>query len=470
MKNDPIHPILVIDDDHDMLSSIELLFRRIGLNNVILCSDSRKVEEILDKTPMTLILLDLDLPYISGGELLKKIRAEHPQVPVIIVTATYEVKSVVQCMRDGAIDYMTKPINEADFSNTVFKAIEDRQMRSDFASLKEHLLSGELRHPELFSSIITNNPRMIKIFQYMESVAGGEQPALITGESGTGKELIARAVHRLSGREGSFETVVVAGVDDTFFSDTLFGHKKGSFTGATEVRKGFIEKAVGGTLFLDEIGDLSITSQLKLLRLIEYKEYVPIGSDIVQHSHARIVAATSRNLVQLMDEHKFRKDLYYRFTHLIGLPPLRERSDDIPLLADAFLEQAAREYGKADLRLSDEAVIMLNSYGYPENNIRELQKIILNAAAEAQDGLITKENIIKYMPLHDMERILPNRKYADEAKASFPGSLPTIKEVKKLLIDETLKRTNGSQSLSSEILGISRMALYKWLKKSTDQE
>ena len=265
----PPQPVLLVDDEEPFLLSAGFTLRSLGITNVVECSESNQVLCLLSQQSFSVIILDINMPRISGRELLQKIVNEHPESPVIMLTAINEVKTAVECMREGALDYLVKPVDDDALINAVKKAIEFWQIRNENTLLKKYLLSDELEHPEAFNEIVTQNPSMRSMFQYLEAISPTALPILITGETGTGKELVAEAIHKLSAREGEFVPVNVAGVDDTLFSDTLFGHKKGSFTGAMNDRKGLIEKAAGGTLFLDEIGDLSLESQGKLLRLLQ---------------------------------------------------------------------------------------------------------------------------------------------------------------------------------------------------------
>ncbi len=342
----PSNPILLVDDEAEMLRSFKLTLRSNGIGNVALCRDPRDVLPLLLKREAEVILLDLTMPFISGAELLSMIAGEFPGTPVIIVTGTNEVDTAVQCMKDGAFDYMVKPVEKRRLVSGVRRAIEIRELQLENRLLRERILSGGLENPDAFSRIVTNNRRMRSLFQYIETIAKSPQPVLITGETGVGKELMARAVHALSLRHGRFVTVNAAGIDDNAFSDTLFGHGKGAFTGADQMRKGLVEEAAGGTLLLDEIGDLGADSQVKLLGLVQEREYFPLGSDLPKMTDARIIGATNHDLQALRESCRFRKDLYYRLrAHHLHIPPLRERLDDLPLLVDHFLEKAARSLG-----------------------------------------------------------------------------------------------------------------------------
>ena len=271
---------------------------------------------------------------------------EHPELPVIVLTGANDVETAVRCMKDGAFDYLLKPVDEARLESAVRRAIEIGAMRRENSTLKRYLLTDALEHPEAFAAIVTAAKSMRAIFQYAEAVAPTPLPILVTGETGVGKELIARAIHAPERPPGPFLPVNVAGLDDALFSDALFGHKRGGFTGADRDRPGLVEQAAGGTLFLDEIGDLSPASQVKLLRLLQEGTYYPIGSDVMKRADIRVLVATNRDLRALQASGGFRKDLYYRLqAHHLHLPPLRERREDLPLLVAHFLAEGGPRAG-----------------------------------------------------------------------------------------------------------------------------
>ena len=259
----PDFPILVVDDEDHSLKSFEISLRSHGLDNIILCQDGLQVIDILKSNDIELILLDIMMPNINGEELLGKVTEYFPEIPVFMVTGMNDVETAVRCMQAGAFDYVLKPVDNARLIAGVNKAIELRHLRRENAKLTERFFSETVANPEAFSHIITRSNKMMSIFRYCEAISGGNHPILITGETGVGKELIAEAVHNVSGREGNLIALNVAGLDDNVFSDTLFGHIKGAFTGAVSIRKGYIEKAGKGSIFLDEIGDLSPASQVK---------------------------------------------------------------------------------------------------------------------------------------------------------------------------------------------------------------
>ncbi len=457
----PKNPILLVDDEEYLLQSFELTLNDNGINNIITVSDSRKVETVLDKNEITSVFLDLSMPHISGIQLLDKIKQNHPQIPVVIITGDNELETAVKCMKMGAFDYIVKPVEESKLVSTVKRAIELRDLRSENEKLKSSLISNELQNPEAFEEIITVNAKMRSIFQYMEAISNTTEPVLITGETGVGKELIAKAMHKLTGRKGQFVTTNVAGLDDQMFTDTLFGHKKGAFTDANQDRPGLIEKAKGGTLFLDEIGDLSLLSQVKLLRLLQEKEYYPLGSDEPKFSDALIIAATNKNLYTLQEEGKFRKDLYYRLNvHHINLIPLRERLDDLPVLVDYFMEQAAKLFGKKKPAYPPELIKLLSTYHFP-GNIRELQAIIFNAVSVHKSGILPLRPF--YESIERKQEDFDENEIKNLHKVSFSEQLPTIKELTNELIKEAMKRAGNNQSIAAKMLGITRQALNKRL-------
>jgi DNA-binding NtrC family response regulator len=336
--------------------------------------------------------------------------------------------------------------------------------------LKDYLLTDKLEHPEVFSEIVTCDKSMRAVFQYIEAIAKTILPVLITGETGVGKELIAKAVHGLSARQGEFVPVNVAGVDDPFFSDTLFGHKKGAFTGADRDRRGLIEQASGGTLFLDEIGDLHMESQVKLLRLLEERKYYPVGSDMPKLADVRIVVATNRDIESLKKQDRFRRDLFYRLrTHHVHLPPLRERKGDIPLLAEHFLEKASKTLGKKKVTPPRELFTLLSTYHFP-GNIRELEGMIFDAVSQHKSGVLSLESFKeKIYSVQKGEQVPVGREpecFPGAAEFIFPEPLPTMKEIERKLIEETLKRAGGNQTIAAQMLGLSRRALNNRLRRS----
>ncbi|WP_080809750.1 sigma 54-interacting transcriptional regulator [Desulfamplus magnetovallimortis] len=316
-----------------------------------------------------------------------------------------------------------------------------------------------------FVEIITGNQKMLEMFQQINSISASRQPVLITGETGVGKELFAKAIHKSSHVKGLFVPINAAGLDENTFSDTLFGHVRGAFTGAEKERKGQCAKADNGTLFLDEIGDLSLSVQVKLLRLLQEGEYQPLGSDKTQKTNARILAATNADLWELQREGGFRNDLNYRLrTHHFNIPPLRERLDDIPLLVNHFLDEASLEFKKRPYATED-IFNLLKQYSFP-GNIRELRSMVYNAVGNYQSGALSLDVFQSYINRQQQNEICFTE-LAIDANSPFSSfqTLPTIKQATEYLVIEAMKRANGNQTVAAKMLGISQPALSNRLKK-----
>lgn len=465
----PLHPILLVDDEAHTLASFDIALRANGLTNILRCQDGREVESILKTTEIEVMLLDLMMPHRSGQEILAQASRDYPDLPVIIVTGVNDVGTAVQCIQHGAFDYVLKPVEAERLLPSIGRALEIRRLRRENSELSSRFLADTLAHPEMFAAIRTGHPKMQRVFRYCEAVAGGQQPVLISGETGVGKELIALALHQLSGRTGQFVAVNVAGLDDQVFADTLFGHAKGAFTGADRPRPGLVEKAAGGTLFLDEIGDLSHASQVKLLRFLEGREYYPLGSDLAKRSDARVLVATHKEVDTLQREGVFRKDLYYRLrTHHVHIPPLRERKEDIPLLLDHFLDEAAREFHKKKPTYHKELITLLKGYHFP-GNVRELKAMVFDAMSGYTSRMLGAEAFRAVMASERQAAI--NAAAADPEQdnnghwLATVDRLPTIKEATQLLIQEALHRAGNNQRVAAHMLGITPQALNQRLKR-----
>jgi DNA-binding NtrC family response regulator len=464
----PLFPIMLVDDEEKALDSFEMALRSGRVNNFIKCQDSRDVMPLISRQDIEVILLDLRMPYISGEELIPLITSDFPEIPIIVITGANDVETAVKCMKLGAFDYMVKPVEKSRLIGGVRRAVELRELQRENRKLKAHVLSDTIEHPESFSDIVTTSDSMRSIFQYIEAISTSPRPLLITGETGVGKELVAKSVHRLSDAKGTFMPVNVAGLDDNIFSDTLFGHKKGAFTGAEEARNGVVEQASGGTLFLDEIGDLSAASQVKLLRLLQDGEFFPLGSDVAKRSDARIIVATNVELEALQVSGKFRKDLYYRLRdHHVHIPPLRDRKEDIPILLEHFLEKASKTLEKKKPTPPEELVTLLSSYDFP-GNVRELESMIFNAVSLHKSGILSMESFKShiYQENPNLEEETKKLRRIKGDLISFTEQLPTLKQAEQLLIDEAMRRANDNQSIAAQSLGITRQALNRRLKTS----
>jgi DNA-binding NtrC family response regulator len=461
----PLYPVLIIDDDRTTLDGYRIALDEFGINNFSLCHDSREVMPLLLRNTFSLILLDLRMPYISGQELLEKIKENHAHIPVVIVTAVSDATIAVDCMKKGAFDYICKPVDITRLISIIKHALTIHNLKHEVVTLSRGLLSDECKHPNAFSHIITNNEKMKSIFRYVEAVAGSPKAVLITGESGVGKELIAKAIHICSRRKGKFVSVNIAGLDDTMFSDTLFGHRKGAFTSAEFDRKGLINNAAKGTLFLDEIGSLEYNSQVKLLRLLQENEYYSLGSDNISKINTKIIVATNTDLKQMQKEGTFRKDLYYRLiTHHIHLPPLRERKEDLPFLVDYFITHAAQTLQKKKPAVPPELLPLLYSYSFP-GNIRELQAIIFDAVSRHRGGILSLTSCKEYIVDHSKSGKNKKEIYVNSEKIiNYFGGFPTLKEVEEFFLNEALKNTRGNRSTAALLLGISLSTLSRRLK------
>jgi len=460
----PSFGMLICDDEASFLRSLSLTIERhCGVNNIIQCQDSREVLGLLATNNVGIVILDLNMPFISGEELLTIIVEQYPQIAVIIVSGINQVTSAVNCIKLGAYDYYVKTEEPERLSGNISRVIRFQELKLENQAMRNCLLENNNVQHEAFASIISNDHLMHAIFQYIESIAHSQQPILITGESGVGKELIARSIHMTSGCSGELVSVNVAGLDDNLFADTLFGHKRGAFTGADRARSGMIERAAGGTLFLDEIGDLSMASQVKLLRLLQEGEYYPVGSDTPKRINARIIAATHQNLQQKKDRGEFRNDLYYRLKiHHVEIPALRQRKGDIRLLLEHFLVQAAQEFTKNKVSIPPELALLLENYDFP-GNIRELRAMTFDAVSTHQSGILSMNAFKKVI-----DQCLPFEQLASQLDQSFTDCkvLPTLKQASELLVEEAMNRAKGNQSLAARLLGISQPALSKRLKNS----
>lgn len=458
--------VLLVDDEEHILSTSGLCLKTSGISDVVMLQDSRKVLPLLANQRIDVVVMDLHMPHLSGQELLADIVQKYPAIPVILMTANDAVQTVISCMKSGAFDYLVKPVDSTQLVSRVKKALEISNLSSEVSQLKQRLLTDKLEHPEVFSAIITENKAMRSLFQYVEVVSVTSQPVMITGETGVGKELLAKAIHTLSGRQGDYVAVNVAGLDDNVFSDTLFGHRKGAFTSAEQAREGLIEKASRGTLFLDEIGDLSEASQIKLLRLMQEQEYYPVGSDLLKKTDARIVLATNRDVQKMVKEGTFRNDLYYRlFAHRVHIPPLRERLEDIPLLLDHMIAAAATELNKKKPTPPEELAVLLGLYSFP-GNVRELEGLVFDAVARHQGGVLSMQSFRDVIGDQQRSVEVPETVPQDVMPLLVKrfGHFPTLSDMEKYLIFEAMKASKGNQGMAANLLGMGRQTLNKRLQ------
>jgi len=468
VRNYPDAPVLLVDDESEFLGAAKRALGASGITNVLTSQDSRSVRGMLQDQPVSVMVLDMLMPHESGSDLLQWAKQHVPETPVVMVTAVDELEQAVRSMRDGAFDYLVKPVDSERLASALRRAIDFGALLTENRALRRRLVSPGLARPNAFSDIVTQNATMHAIFQYIEAVAETSLPVLVTGETGVGKELFARAVHSASQRSGRLVTVNAAGIDAQVFADTLFGHRRGAFTGADRDRPGLIERAAGGTLFLDEIGDLDSVSQVKLLRLLQDGSYYPVGADLAKVSDARVVAATNRDPDELRRSPTFRRDLFYRLQmHHVHVPPLRERKDDIPLLVEHFLGRAAVACEKPQPTVSGSLVRLLRTHTFP-GNVRELEGLMFDAVSTGDGPVLQTSSVARAIGVrpdpaaqdHTHPSSNPPRPNLD-----FPDVLPSLREAEEALIDEALRRADGNQTTAARLLGVSRQALNNRLRR-----
>ena len=461
----PRYPILLVDNLQQCLTDTSLALHAEGIDHVAHCQVSDNVMSVLSQEDFSIVVMDPQMPGSSGRSLLQLIVKNFPGLPVIVLTAVNTVETVVECIKDGAFDYMVKPADGVRLAAMIRRGLEIYK-----PSDRNCPLADTLEYPGEFSDIITQDRNMYSIFRYVEAIARTDLSVLITGETGVGKELIASVLHKLSGREGNFIRVNAAGLDDQLFSDTLFGHERGAYTGADLNRKGLIEQASHGTLFLDEIGDLHLESQVKLLRLLEEETYYRLGDDFETASSARTVVATNREIQYLRDSENFRTDLYHRLkSYHIHLPPLREPTGDIPMLFAYFLESAAKEMDKKTPAATKELHDLLGTYSFP-GNVRELQGMVTNAVSRHKEGALSTDSFRQEIEKQSIGAhegtILQARAIGVSALPILPNLKEALKETEQLFIGEALRRADGNQTFAAQLLGLSRQALNKRLSRS----
>jgi len=462
----PEKPILVVDDEPPDLRSYQANLAVAGINNIILCQDERKVAGILKNSAVGIVLLDLGLPYIPGKEILKELVRDYPEIPVIVITGLIDSKLAAECLEIGCWDYLNKSVESERLITTVKRTIAFANLKNENISLTETVLSPELIKPDIFDNIYTKNRDMHNIFQYIEAIVKTKEPILITGETGVGKELIAKAIHAASGNKGEYVDVDVSALSKSVFEDELCGHVKGAYTGANSDKAGFIKIAENGTLVLNEIGELAPEHQLVLLRLLQEREYSPVGVEQYFKTNARIIAITNKDLRQAVENGTFRKDLFYRLsTHHIHVPPLKDRKEDIPLLVEKFVEAAALANDKKVPSIDENLLEYLCSYDYP-GNIRELENIVKDAVSTMKGNNLGITALERYKSLFEEFK-------AEAAKSSNfilklnipPDSLPSQQDILDVYMVEVFKLTQNNQSQTAAILGISRPTLARRLRE-----
>lgn len=454
MNTNRSNRILIVDDDPGHLTTLKTITRSWEYS-VATADDGDRALELVTSEPFDLVLMDIRMARMDGIEALARIKAYNPHIPVIIMTAYSSVESAIDALKAGAYDYLIKPLDFDVLKLTLERAREHAGLKAE-----NELLKRQLNADPATPTIIGKSDAMKALLEMLAMVAPSEATVLITGESGTGKELIARSLHVNSPRKDHPLVVVnCAAITETLLESELFGHEKGAFTGADKRREGRFKQADQGTIFLDEIGEMSPTMQAKLLRVLQQREIQRVGSEEIIQVDVRIVAATNRDLEDEVAEGRFREDLFYRLNVMpLNVPPLRERLDDIPLLADFFLKRYAEKNRKSVKGFTPLAMDMLLKYDWP-GNVRELENAIERAVI-----LLTGEHITeKQLPLNIV------KKWSDLDPSAAPAASPpdgtrSLEEIEKEAILATLKATGGNKSECARRLGITRKTLHNKLK------
>jgi len=438
--------VLVVDDEASNLASLQKIFERERMR-VLVADGAKTALDLVRKHRVQVVLTDLMMPGTSGLELLKAVKEVAPDAEVVVMTAYGTVETAVQAMREGAYDFVEKPLKRMTIVKSVRKAAERQKLVVENRSLRQELKLLTTRE------IIGQSPVLRRVLDVATQAAPSSATVLILGESGTGKELLARYLHGKSARAtGPFVAVNCAAIPESILEAELFGHERGAFTGAVGRREGRFARAKGGTLFLDEIGELSPAVQVKILRVLQEGEYEPIGGNTVE-SDARIIAATNRDLAAEVEAGRFREDLYYRLNVIaLTAPPLRSRREDVALLVDHFLGIYCKKNGRARLTVPREVLARLTDYAWP-GNVRELENVIERAA------VLCRGDVLR---LEDLPDSVAQASAPAPDSLSFPIGTP-LDEVEMRMIRETLKHTQGDKPLAAQLLRISARTIYRKL-------
>jgi DNA-binding NtrC family response regulator len=442
----PSLKLLVIDDEYQNLGLIESALRQQGLN--ILTTTNPEVGfNIFEEQRPEIVLLDLVMPKISGMDLLERMVASDPAAEVILMTGQYRVESAVEAIRKGAADYLAKPLDIRALGDRVSRLIDAHRRRQLTLQLDQTLVDNFQ-----LGGIVGRSPHILDVFKTLRRVAPHYRTVLLTGDTGTGKELAARALHRLSPvSDRTFAVCNCSALVETLFESELFGYVRGAFTGAVQDKIGLFEYANQGTVFLDEIGDMPLAGQAKLLRVLQNQEIQRVGSAALRQVDVRVIAATNKDLRTMVQEHKFRDDLYYRLSMTeISLPRLADRKEDLPLLQRYFVKQFATQYNKRISGITRRAQVILGRYHWP-GNVRELENVLGNACMMVESNLID----VKDLPPH--LRAAPDPRHGNQ--------FLTMEEVQDRHLVGVLQQVGGDKSRAAEVLGISRSTLYNMLAR-----
>ena len=443
--------ILVVDDELSMRELLEFIMLKEGY--AVTCAENGKeAVQLLNKAAYDLLLCDIKLGDLSGIDVLKAAKKKNPATVVIMVSAFATTENAVEAMNEGAYDYLPKPFDNDELKQTIAKALNIKTIEHE-----KEILNDELRQTVFFGKIVGNSPRMMHIYKMVQQVAPTRTNILITGESGTGKELIARAIHEQSDRcDQPFVVINCGGIPETLMESEFFGHKKGSFTGATQDKKGLFEVGDKGTVFLDEIGDLSIPIQVKLLRAVQERVFKSVGGTDDIEVDIRIISATNKKLEQEVIDGNFREDLFYRLNVIeIKVPPLRERMSDLRVLAQHFLEKYSREMGKEITKISSYAIDLFNKYDFP-GNIRELENIMERSVALSTTNILLPDSLA--ISVHKKRRWIEgvgNRRFDLDEVEQGVALDGILNEIERAYLERALQFTHGNKQKAAELLDIS---------------
>ncbi len=449
--------ILVVDDEPGIREFLQIMLEREGYE-VSCAENGTEAISRFKKKKYDVVIADIKMPKVSGLEVLSSVKEMSPETSVILITAHASFESAVEAMNEGAYDYITKPFNVDEIKVTVSNALQNNGGSEAVAGSRK-----EKGGVALFEGMTSSSPEMLKIFALIPKAASSKANVLITGESGTGKELVARAIHRNSPRnQGPFITINCGGVPEQLLESELFGYTKGSFTGAVTDKIGLFEAAHRGTIFLDEIGDLPLSLQVKLLRIVQEKSFKPVGGTQEISVDVRIISATNINLEENVITGEFREDLFYRLNVIqIRIPPLRERKVDIPILAQHFLEKYSQESGKEIRTISSYALKVLLDYSFP-GNVRELENIVERSVALESSNIILPESLT-------LSRYKKEKHKSEVADTDIPPEGINLEEevgkLEKHLLRKALKRTNGEMKKAAQLLNIPYRSIRYRLEK-----
>ena len=449
--------ILVADDEQSMREFLDIMLKKEGYK-VSLASNGEEVAKLVDNDLFDLVLLDIRMPKLDGISALKKIKSNAPETIVIMITAYASADTAIKAMKEGAYDYITKPFKVEEIKLIIKNALEKKNLQKENILLKQ-----VVRDRFHFGNIIGQSPKMVALYNLLEKVSPTKTNILITGESGTGKELVAKAIHYNSPRkEKPFVTLNCGAIPESLIESELFGHMRGAFTDAIATKKGLFEVADEGTIFLDEISELPLLMQVKLLRVLQDKEFKRVGGTEDIRVDVRIIAATNKDLEQAVKEKRFREDLFYRLNVIqIKLPPLRDRKEDIQTLANHFLKKYSQELSKAISKISPEALQILLNYEYP-GNVRELQNIIERAVALEGSQELTPPNLSSYL---SEQPLLKKGPIDIEIPNEGIDLEKIVEDLERSLLLKALDRTKGIKKKAAELLHINFRSMRYRLEK-----